>query len=55
MFLATSKNKSCIGVPNRFYKTDTADDKKGNKRLGEETPPRRRIDRGYKETVVAKP
>jgi hypothetical protein len=29
----------------------------GNKRLGAETPPRRRIDRGYKETIeiLAKP
>jgi hypothetical protein len=39
-------------VQNQFFlNTDGANKKIGNKRLGVETPPRRRIDRGYKETI----
>jgi hypothetical protein len=46
------KNERCIGVRNQFFKTLIELIKKwGIKKLGVETPPRRRIDRGHKETI----
>lgn len=41
-------------VQNQFFKTLIELKKMGNKKLGAETPPRRRINRGCEETVIAK-